>query len=119
LHRAARLWRRRRQHRTADQGDAVPGPRGDGDHAVQARRHGGLAETKGIGRIVWLASAPGHDRPAAREGQAAAVSRGDHLETGSALDRRHDDRAPAHDGAGLPGSRLRLAGQQRGTDDRQ
>jgi hypothetical protein len=44
---------------------------------------------------------------------------GDGLETGARLDQRDVVHAPRRDDAGLPGSRLRLAGQGRGTDDRQ
>jgi hypothetical protein len=42
---------------------------------------------------------------------------GDGLETGARLDQGDVVDAPRRDDAGLPGSRLRLAGQQRGTDD--
>ena len=63
-------------------------------------------------------TAPGHNRPVARDRQLANL-RGDGPETRSGLDRWHVRRAPAHDGAGLPGERLRLAGQGCGTDDRQ
>jgi len=79
-------------------------PRGDAGHGAKA---------------WWLLAtvdAPGHN-PALRCQPHPLRADRDGLETGARLDQGDVVHAPRRDHAGLPGSRLRLAGQQRGTDE--
>jgi len=76
-----------------------------------------LTEISVVARIVRPARPPGHDGAVALERQVVFAPGGDGLETGARLDQRDVVHPPRRDHAGLPGSRLRLAGQQRGTND--